>query len=158
MKILLILVAQQSWYPIMICWNSESLFRDCGRRWIQNTIIPTRLGAGEGAISLYPINYWNERFILCSIDFIKMRKSYKSLGNWWINPILSTLSAHAQSPFILLLGFLFSCRSLAPNRMFLTLNGYEYAKDTGAVNPNTTYLIQSNDKLELYICSNDGFD
>ncbi|MFN8145416.1 MAG: polysaccharide biosynthesis/export family protein [Bacteroidia bacterium] len=59
--------------------------------------------------------------------------------------------------FILLLGFLFSCRSLAPNRMFQTPNGYEYAKDTGAVNPNTTYLIQSNDKLELHIYSNDGF-
>lgn len=59
--------------------------------------------------------------------------------------------------FICVLGLLFSCRSLAPNRMFQTPKDFEFAKDTAAENPKTTYLIQPYDKLELHIYSNDGF-
>ncbi len=48
-----------------------------------------------------------------------------------------------------------SC-SLVPNRMFNTPKDYVFAKDTSTV-PGGPYIIQSEDKMELHIFSNDGF-
>jgi polysaccharide export outer membrane protein len=48
-----------------------------------------------------------------------------------------------------------SCK-LVPNRMFMTPPGYSFAKDS-LQKSDTPYIIQSNDKFELHIFSNDGF-
>ena len=50
----------------------------------------------------------------------------------------------------------FSCRSLAPNRMFQTPDNYEYAADSTRAKI-TSYQIVENDRLDLHIFSNDGF-
>lgn len=51
---------------------------------------------------------------------------------------------------------LFSCRSLAPNRMFKTPDGYEFAADSTRAK-KASYQIVENDRLEMHIFSNDGF-
>src|SRR4051794_5751198 len=48
-----------------------------------------------------------------------------------------------------------SCR-LVPNRMFKTPPGFTYAQDS-LKDSRGPYVIQSNDKFELHIFSNDGF-
>jgi len=57
----------------------------------------------------------------------------------------------------LLILFISGCRSLAPNRMFVTPDGFSYATDSTQKNISTTYLIQPYDRLEMHIFSNDGF-
>ncbi len=55
--------------------------------------------------------------------------------------------------FILLACTMTSC---LPGRMFKTPRDFQFAQDT-ASNQRYTYLIQTDDKLELHIYSNDGF-
>lgn len=49
------------------------------------------------------------------------------------------------------------CRSLSPNRMFQTPKDYEFVSDSAQQTRSTAYIIQSYDKVELHIFSNDGF-
>ncbi len=58
--------------------------------------------------------------------------------------------------FALLAISLFSCRSLAPNRMFIAPKGYVYAADSLRAK-NTSYQLGVNDRLDMRIYSNDGF-
>ena len=57
--------------------------------------------------------------------------------------------------FLAVLVALSSC-SLVPNRMFKTPKDYSFAQDTSK-SLKGPYIIQSNDKIELHIFSNDGF-
>ena len=57
--------------------------------------------------------------------------------------------------FLAVILTLSSC-SFVPNRMFITPKGYAFAMDTTTV-PRGPYIIQSEDKIELHIFSNDGF-
>ena len=58
--------------------------------------------------------------------------------------------------FFILCVFLFSCRSLAPNRMFQTPKDYAFATDTMQVK-NTSYKLVAGDRIDMRIYSNDGF-
>ncbi len=58
--------------------------------------------------------------------------------------------------FFLAALFALSSCSLVPNRMFKTPNDYTFARDTSTV-PKGPYIIQSDDKIDLHIFSNDGF-
>lgn len=58
--------------------------------------------------------------------------------------------------FLALIISLFSCRSLAPNRMFQTPDDYSFAVDTNRTVVQS-YVIGPNDRLEMHIFSNDGF-
>ncbi|TAH39200.1 MAG: hypothetical protein EYC69_13500 [Bacteroidetes bacterium] len=58
--------------------------------------------------------------------------------------------------FLILLISLFSCRSLAPNRMFQTPKDYSFAGDT-LQTKNTSYVLKEGDMIEMRIYSNDGF-
>ncbi len=58
--------------------------------------------------------------------------------------------------FFLLALSLFSCRSLAPNRMFIAPSNYVYANDSLRAK-NTSYQLGSSDRIEMHIFSNDGF-
>jgi len=58
--------------------------------------------------------------------------------------------------FFILLVSLFSCRSLAPNRMFQTPKDYAFAGDT-LQTKNTSYVLKEGDLIEMRIYSNDGF-
>ena len=51
---------------------------------------------------------------------------------------------------------LFSCRNLAPNRMFETPKDYAFATDT-VQNRDKDFIISPKDRIEMYIFSNDGF-
>lgn len=51
---------------------------------------------------------------------------------------------------------LFSCRNLAPNRMFETPRDYIFSTDT-ASGKYKDFIISPNDRMEMYIYSNDGF-
>ena len=48
-----------------------------------------------------------------------------------------------------------SC-SIVPNRMFKTPREYTFAQDTSTI-PKGPYIIQTDDKIDLHIFSNDGF-
>lgn len=50
---------------------------------------------------------------------------------------------------------LFSCKSLAPNRLLVSDKDYQFSTDT--IDTVTAYVIAPFDKLELRIFSNDGF-
>ncbi len=58
--------------------------------------------------------------------------------------------------FIFIAISFFSCRTLAPNRMFQSPDGYAYATDSMRAK-KTSYQIVENDRLEMHIFSNDGF-
>lgn len=58
--------------------------------------------------------------------------------------------------YILLVFSLFSCRSLAPNRMFQTADNFQYASDTMQAK-KTSYQLGEGDRIEMHIYSNDGF-
>jgi polysaccharide export outer membrane protein len=51
---------------------------------------------------------------------------------------------------------LFSCRNLAPNRMFETPKDYAFAVDTPP-QKDKYFIISPEDRVEMYIFSNDGF-
>lgn len=57
--------------------------------------------------------------------------------------------------FLLPILLLFSCRNLAPNRMFETPDDYQFAQDTSAI--GNSFVIAPNDRFEMSIYSNDGF-
>ena len=57
--------------------------------------------------------------------------------------------------FLLAIVTISSC-SIVPNRMFTTPKDYRFAKDT-TQDLRRPYIIQSEDKIELHIYSNDGF-
>ena len=57
--------------------------------------------------------------------------------------------------FLLVIVTISSC-SIVPNRMFTTPKDYTFAKDT-TQDLRRPYIIQSEDKIELHIYSNDGF-
>ncbi len=58
--------------------------------------------------------------------------------------------------FFLAILLAFSSCQLVPNRMFKTPADYSYAQDTVHKTPGP-YIIQSEDKIEMHIFSNDGF-
>ena len=57
--------------------------------------------------------------------------------------------------YFVALTFLFSCKSLAPNRMFITHDTFPMASDS--INVTGSYTISPFDHLDLKIFSNDGF-
>ncbi len=58
--------------------------------------------------------------------------------------------------FLFIVVSMFSCRSLAPNRMFQAPDNYQYAGDSMRAQ-HTSYQLSENDRLEMHIFSNDGF-
>ncbi len=58
--------------------------------------------------------------------------------------------------YLIAVVFTISSCTLVPNRMFNTPKDFTFSKDTSTV-PKGPYIIQSDDKIDLHIFSNDGF-
>lgn len=58
--------------------------------------------------------------------------------------------------FFLLIILFAGCRSLAPNRMFMTPKDFKYDKDTVSLG-STAYLLSPGDRLDMHVFSNNGF-